>query len=79
VTHIGYTKREIEPFVFGERATTITVLAFVLFTPVFAECAYYRRRGDVLLSALFLHEAEYREAEECENDNEARNLEKEDG
>jgi len=42
------------------------------------ECAYYRRRGDVLL-ALFPHEAEYRETEECENDEEARNLEKEDG
>jgi hypothetical protein len=42
-----------------------------------AECTYFRRRGDVLL-ALFLHKAEYREAEESENDDEARDLEKED-
>ena len=42
-----------------------------------AECAYYRRRGDTLL-ALILHEAEYREAKESENDDEARDLEKDD-
>ena len=41
-----------------------------------AECAYFRRRGDVLLT-LFLQKAEYREAEQDENDDEARDLEKE--
>ena len=68
--------RKIEPLAFSERTTAIAVLASSLLTTMLAECVYCRRQGDMLL-ALFLHEAEYHEGEEGEND-EARDLEKED-
>ena len=53
------------------------MLVLALFTPMFAQCAHYRRQGEVLLLDFFLNKAEYRKAEECENDDETRNLEKE--
>ena len=75
MTHIGQTESKIDPLGLGEQAPAIT-LSIAFLTPVLDECAYRRRRGIVLLT-LFLQKAEYRKAEECENDNEARNLEEE--